>query len=63
MAKNLLKRNTDVVMSIDGIGMESGFQSKSAFYTWFKRFNGITPSEYRDRVTGNKTNFSHKMWN
>ena len=63
MAKDLLGKDSYTAMSIDGIGMESGFQSKSAFYTWFKRFNGITPYEYRLSMIEKKTNFTHKMWN
>ena len=55
MAKGMLQKDSYNKMSIDGIGLESGFQSKSAFYTWFKRLNGITPSEYRMNIIARKT--------
>jgi len=46
-AKKLLNDNTFDQYTIVAIGLESGFNSKSTFYTAFKKFTSQTPSEYR----------------
>lgn len=48
-AKKLLNNYTDQKLSIIGIGFESGFSSKSAFYNTFKKTTGFTPSEFKKR--------------
>ena len=44
--KNMFANNEQVKYSIVGIGEAAGFNSKSSFYTNFKKVTGITPSQY-----------------
>ena len=46
-AKVLLKSNAVRQLSIEGIGMEAGFHSKTTFYKAFKSFEGMTPAKYK----------------
>ncbi|WP_299436530.1 helix-turn-helix domain-containing protein [uncultured Aquimarina sp.] len=46
-AKNLLHNPIFNKYSIEAIGMESGFKSKSAFYSIFKTSLGVSPGAYR----------------
>lgn len=47
-AKQIISSNTKY--TLDAIGKESGFNSKSTFYTYFKRVVGVTPSKYREQL-------------
>lgn len=47
-AKKLLTNNSFCRYTIVSIGLECGFNSKSTFYTAFKKFTSRTPSEYRE---------------
>ena len=42
------KEYNDYPLSI--VGLEAGFNSKSVFNTCFKKYTGLTPSEYRKKV-------------
>ncbi len=49
-AEKLLENEAYTHLSIEGIGNEVGFHSKSAFYSAFKKFNGTTPYKYKETV-------------
>ncbi|QBA64235.1 helix-turn-helix domain-containing protein [Muriicola soli] len=46
-SKKLLSDSTFQPYTIVAIGLECGFNSKSTFYTAFKKFTGQTPSDFR----------------
>ncbi len=50
-AETLLKNKDEGNLSIEGIGQEVGFHSKSAFYSAFKKETGTTPTKYKEKAT------------
>jgi AraC-like DNA-binding protein len=48
-AKKLLESSDLSIITLEGIGKESGFASKSAFYGSFRSEVGCSPGEYADR--------------
>ena len=48
--KERLKDPKYDALSLLGIAMDCGFNSKSSFNTAFKKYTGLTPSEYRKQV-------------
>lgn len=48
-AKRLLLDSKNRNFTILSVGFEAGFNSKTTFNTVFKKFTGLTPTEYRDK--------------
>lgn len=53
----MLRRKEYAHYSITGIGLESGFKSKSTFYKAFKRIKGITPRDYKNKSAIRSSHF------
>ncbi|WP_299337560.1 AraC family transcriptional regulator [uncultured Psychroserpens sp.] len=49
-AKEMLKNSSFDNYTITAIGLEAGFNSKSSFYSSFKKFVKLTPSQYKKSV-------------
>ena len=47
-AKNLIDNEDFNKYTVVSIGLESGFNSKSTFYKAFRKFTGVTPTEYKN---------------
>ncbi|MEZ2414553.1 helix-turn-helix domain-containing protein [Muriicola sp. E247] len=50
-AEDLLSKRSTDYLSIEGVGKEVGFHSKSAFYAAFKRVTGTTPKNYKESIS------------
>nr|WP_298999017.1 helix-turn-helix domain-containing protein [uncultured Allomuricauda sp.] len=48
-AKELIKNNDQ--FTLEAIGLEAGFSSKSSFYSTFKKLTGTTPATYKKQVS------------
>jgi AraC-like DNA-binding protein len=49
-AKKLIKEGKASEMTLEAIGMLSGFSSRNAFITDFKKVEGISPGAYASRL-------------
>jgi AraC-like DNA-binding protein len=49
-AKKLLKNPENDYLSYEGIGLESGFSTRSRFYAAFQEIEGCSPGEYREKM-------------
>lgn len=49
-AKKLLESGKADSFSIDGIGQQSGFPSRSTYYATFKQVTGMTPNQYLEQI-------------
>ena len=47
LAKEILKSSKANTLSIEGVGIESGFRSKATFYNAFKKNVNMTPAQYK----------------
>lgn len=51
-AKRMLSNKSYNKLSIEGIAKSCGYKSRNVFYPVFKKFEGITPLEYKNKVQG-----------
>lgn len=54
-AKNYLENQEFSNYTLVAVGLEAGFNSKSAFNNSFKKFTGMTPSEYKKSLAKKKS--------
>lgn len=46
-----LTEGSDKLITLEGLGYECGYKTKSAFYHHFKRFTGKTPGKFRSEIS------------
>ncbi|MCX7987064.1 MAG: helix-turn-helix domain-containing protein [Bacteroidales bacterium] len=49
-AKKMLTKLDELGITIEAVGYDCGFNSKSSFYRAFKKFTGVTPSEFVNSI-------------
>ena len=54
--ERMLKDPSNSNFKIIALAYDCGFNSKSAFYSAFKRYTGITPTEYRNNLQSGEKN-------
>ena len=52
--KELLNSEESEILSIEGLAKQSGFGSKTTFYAFFKKMEGVTPKKYQQRIRPSK---------
>ncbi len=57
-AKKQIQNPNNSVLTLEAIGNLSGFQSKSTFFTAFKKITGMTPSQYQKSLP-NESKFTN----
>jgi len=50
-AKKLIREGRTKDMTLEGIGLSSGFSTRNTFFTAFKKAEGISPGAYSSKVT------------
>ena len=48
--KQLIKEGRHETHTIESLGMESGFSSRSSFFRIFKDLEGLTPKDYAEKL-------------
>ncbi|MDD3878318.1 MAG: helix-turn-helix domain-containing protein [Bacteroidales bacterium] len=50
-AKELIEKNKHKGLTMEAVGTESGFSSKNAFFTAFKKFENMTPGQFAENIS------------
>jgi len=50
-AKELIAKNEHKGLTLEAVGKESGFSSKNAFFTAFKKFEQMTPGQFAENIS------------